>query len=793
MITRLLCLTLSAALLSAGPARAQGGSFDLPGPQLHATVTRGVDTLPIGRVPQLQTGDRIRIGAETPEDRSGRHMLVVAFLRDAATPPPKNWFQHLTLTRKTNTLMVTVPQGAKHALVLLAPEVGGGLGAVVSAVRGRPGVFVRAARDLGQASLDRTRLEAFLEGVHAADSSGAGKLEIISPVLARSLAIRWSAECLQREPALRVSCLTQSREALILNDGRKATLAETLSGAPVDLAYRVSATREAGAGYYTPYITLVRDVARLLGAFQSAQYQYIPALALGRGDGLRLLLNTAPSFRKPHSVLVAPLPPVEPAELPALRPHAGVTIACASRPAPVFPIEGAPLLYAADFAHDLRLQVRTRGGNVVDVPVRPDPGLGGLVLAGTAFPSDLGPIAEATLLGRWGFEHFEGPRFQVQGARSGSWRIASGASPVVGRANELLLDGGSAACVDSVSFQQGSGVARPAEWKATGAGSLKVTLPLQSARPGPVDLWVKRHGIAPERLSLTVFNEASRVDAFVIHAGDLAGTLRGTRLDQVAGLDLEGAVFKPGGLTRVRDMDELELSTANAGIGSLHAGRERSARVRLKDGRVVIARVEVTNPRPSVAVVHKTVEAAAASGSVQMELLGEQALPKDSVLTFSLQGQAGTRFAGGELVELATLDGTIASLKAGAGLTRVDATTLVARFSPSEMLSPGAFGPLRFRVVQDGIAGNWEPLGVLVRLPVIRGVTCGSGEPTCTLLGSQLYLIQSVSRDPSFSTASIVPAGYTGSAITLPRPESEAVFLKLRDAPDVTVRVTTKL
>ncbi len=250
MIKRLLFVLLSTGLLLASPAHGESGGFDLPGPQLNATVARGTETLPIGRVPQLQAGDHITVDAELPADRSGRHMLVLAFLRDAATPPPKKWFYHLRLTNKAHRLSVTVPEGAEQALVLLAPEVGGGFAAVVSAVRGRPGVFVRAARDMGQASLDRARLEAFLEGIHAADASGPETLESISPLLARSLAIRWSAECLQRQPSLQAACLTQSREGLILNDGRKASLTETLAGAPVDLAYRVSATPQGGAGYY---------------------------------------------------------------------------------------------------------------------------------------------------------------------------------------------------------------------------------------------------------------------------------------------------------------------------------------------------------------------------------------------------------------------------------------------------------------------------------------------------------------------------------------------------------------
>ena len=73
------------------PAVAQGESqqFDLPGPALRMSVTRGSVTLPIAKVPSIAEGDRIRIGAELPESQGVRYLLVAAFLRGATNPPPK--------------------------------------------------------------------------------------------------------------------------------------------------------------------------------------------------------------------------------------------------------------------------------------------------------------------------------------------------------------------------------------------------------------------------------------------------------------------------------------------------------------------------------------------------------------------------------------------------------------------------------------------------------------------------------------------------------------------------------
>src|SRR3546814_20929126 len=64
-----------------------------------------------------------------------------------------------------------------------------------------------------------------------------------------------------------------------LADTHTSALAETLAGAPTDLAYRISSTRQAGYGYYSPYIGVVRDIVRRFGAVQSKQLQYIQGLS----------------------------------------------------------------------------------------------------------------------------------------------------------------------------------------------------------------------------------------------------------------------------------------------------------------------------------------------------------------------------------------------------------------------------------------------------------------------------------------------------------------------------------
>ena len=488
------------ALLLAPAAGAQ--TFDLAGPALTLSVTRGDRTLPVAQVPALASGDRITLRADLPADQSARYLLVLAFLRGATNPPPKDWFFRVeTWERKRDTLTAAVPKGATQAVAFLAPDTGGGWGAILDAVRGRPGVFVRAAQDLHQASLDRARLEAFVAGVGAVERGAPDTLAQRSPVLANALGIKLNAECLTRPRAAQAACLTQQREDMVLQTGRDLTLTERLTGAPTDLAYSLAATPQGGAGLYSPYIALARDVAKLFGAFRSADYQYMPALAVAEGARLRLQLNAAPSFQNPKSVLVAPLPPIGAVPPPVWR--AGYREArCLQRPGLVLPLEDAPLLYATGYAQELRLRVTTADGAARDLPVRADAQAGGLVLAGPATVGE-GAVTEAALTGRWGFDAFTGPRFAVRNGARGPWRAGPDARVVVGRDHPLTLRGGAAACVDQLALRDGEASA-PLGWKVVAPDEVTVTLPLKRARPGALTLLVSQSGLAqPAAIALT--------------------------------------------------------------------------------------------------------------------------------------------------------------------------------------------------------------------------------------------------------------------------------------------------
>lgn len=776
-IARLLAC-LAAPWLGGVAAGAQTMAFDLAGPSLRVTVTHGSETLPLAQVPNLSAGDRVRIAAALPAGQGARYRLVLAFLRGATNPPPKDWlFDAQTWKPKAASIDAVVPAGAEQAVVLLVPDTGGAFNAVASAVRGRPGAFVRASQELNQAMLDRARLETFVDHVTHRDPAA---LATLSPQLARSLAVKLDTDCLLRQPDARAACLTQGSNAAVLADGQTSSIAQTLAGAPADIALQLSSTPQAGFGYYSPYVGVIRDVARLLGAFQSAQLQFIPALSVEQGDTTALLLNAVPSFRKPQSVLVAALPGVAAPALPPLA-AGGEGPWCATRPGLVLPVAGAPLVFATAYARQMAVRVTAADGHVAEIPVTADPARGGYVL-GAADGIAFAAASEAALHGLWGFQPFAGPTFRLVAPAGRAWRAADDAALVVGRETPLRLAGGAAACVTNVTVERAGTAPQPVAWSADGADGLSLKVPLADAEPGPLTITVRSDGVpAPQRLDLRALAEASRISAFDLHAGDRDGGLTGTRLDQVAGLEIAGVAFRPGALTRAGTADHLSMTTDMAAVGAFQAGQVREAKVTLHDGRTVPLKVTIAPPRPVATLVGKSVERIGPAPALSLVLPGDDLVPADARLTFSLRAEGATHFSAGDKVEVAT--GETVQTVASVPLRLQDARVAVASIIPAAALGDSAHGPLQFRVVQNGTAGDWQSLAMLVRLPMLTGLHCPPTGGPCILKGSGLFLVRSVSDGTAARTVA-VPDGFTGADIAVPRPVDGRLLLSLRDAPE---------
>lgn len=774
-IPRIVLILLALVAAMPGHAQQQAG-FDLEGPGLAVTVSRGAVALPLSAVPALREGDRLTVRAVLPEDQSARYRLIVAFLRGATNPPPKDWFHETESWReKRATLALTVPAGAEQALVFLAPEVGGGFEAVRNAVRGRPGVFVRAAQSLHLAGLDQARLDAFVTAIARIGEAQPERLGTAAPVLAKALGIKLNAECLTRPRALQAACLTQNRDTLVLQAQRGSTLTETLTGAPVDLAYRIAATPEGGAGYYSPYIGLARDVARLFGAFRSAQYQYLPALVSGSGETLGLRLNAAPSFQNPRSVLVAPLPPVGEDPLPRFQPAARDAV-CLARPGAVLPLEDAALLYATGYARDLHLRATGPDGRERDLPVIADAELGGLRLSG---PAGGEAVTGGVLRGHWGFEPFAGPRLPAR-LDAGDWKMANDGAVVVGREQTLTLTGGAPACIEAIALSKGGGAPKTLMWKPGDADTVQVTLPLSDTPPGPLTLSVARYGTSPpQQIALNGRTEASRIDRLTIHRGDRAAVLTGARLDQVKMVEIGGARFAPDTLSRGEGADRLTLRSE--AVPSIEDERATGV-VALSNGRSARVTAAIERARPAATILNREARHATPAGAIAIDL--PPALVADEGrLAFSMRVIDGPVDA----IEIEASEGERKRIDIASGaLQRLGNDVVVGALSPHTMFGRHVSGTLRYRVLRGEVASDWAPLATVVRLPTLTGHACAGDR--CRLTGRDLFLIAGVSTGMGAETA--VPLGFVGDAIDLPAATRSTLMLRLHDTPDTPVTVS---
>jgi len=456
-------------------------------------------------------------------------------------------------------------------------------------------------------------------------------------------------------------------------------------------------------------------------------------------------------------------------------------------------VEGAPLAFSTGYAHDIVLSLNGSDGKTIDLPAKADAVQGGYVVdtAGLRNAS-LGETVHASLQGYWGFEPYKGPGFVLRNAHATSWALADGdeGGLIVGRQDTIHLRADDVSCVDGIMLKDPAGKELKADWKRVTANEVEVKLPMQGALPGAMTLLVGQYGQSqPLPISITGFADAGHLDSFSIHAGDNRGVLKGSRLDIVANLSIGNVVFVPGELSSRHGTDELPMVAQDAqAAAALKPDNSVSAKVALQDGRVLRVNATVDQPRPRVALIGKGVQPSHSSGESNIQLANQDELPQDARLTFSLRTQSPAIFKRDQIIEVAAADESFsASLSlVNGGLRLVDAKVAVATLDPAKAFGTSAFGPLQFRVVAGGIAGDWQPLATLVRLPVLKELKCPAAtELACKLSGTDLFLVDSVSSDAQFEHPVQVPDGFPGYVLAVPRPVNGRLYVKLRDDPSV--------
>jgi len=805
--------------------RADNARFDLEGPKIDIRVTRGSATLPIAEVPNLQPGDKIWVKADLPASQSNHLLLIVAFLRGTTNEPPDSWFTKIeTWDKKTvEGTTITVPAEAQQAILFVAPETGGDFNTLRSAVKGRPGLFIRADVDLNEASFEQQRIERYLAAMKTVPQNDEKAIHERSAKLASTLNLKPNADCFKKPVEQQVNCLTQSSAPVLLDDGHGQSIAESVSTGPSsDFINAASYTQPVGAGLYSAYVGAVVDLVHLVSLMRTAVYQYIPAISFPQDSTLNLKLNAPPSFNKPKSVIVIGLPAIQKAMPPPLHPHDPNQVACLLKPKMTLLLEGAPLVYSTGFAHDLTLHLN-RTGAVSELPLAPEAYEGGLAVTneherevlhvgGNPQPTNadvkIGAASDLTITGTirgyWGFDAFEGPTLTLQQVNGKDWKIVGDTPLFAGQDNHLTLKGNGTACVQhialtnkenkdvDVTFKPDPG---PNPGKNPGSeqskeikDTLALDISLKKVQPGGYSLAIQQYGDShTENVSLTAYTGDIHLDGLKIHRGDNTAILTGEGLKEVVSAQIDNQTFMPA--DSGNDERTVHLS-ARAGVSP---GDGKDATVKLKDGRTMTVKISLQDPRPSLTLLSFNDKAVQLNGALSVTLGAKNDLSLNGKLTFVVETK--DVFPRKQTIEVATVGGSVhTSLSlADNNLVLQDEHTAIATLDPLKAFGQSAFGKLQMRpVAEDGTPGDWTPLGTLVRTPQITAIHCTTADaPTCTIDGSGLFLVRSFSAGKDFAKPAEVPTGFAENTFTVPTPaDGTTLYLKLRDDPDAVATVT---
>jgi hypothetical protein len=412
-----------------------------------------------------------------------------------------------------------------------------------------------------------------------------------------------------------------------------------------------------------------------------------------------------------------------------------------------------------------------------------------LVLAKPAQALPAGDL-NGVVIGKWGFDNWEGPRFHLVASAPGKWTIASSdeLALVVGREDTLHVQGENTLCVEKVDARPAGGSLLPVQWKSPRPEMLEFGVPLKDAKPGEVTINIHQYGLEkPDTLTLMAYSEAASLERLRLSAGDQDALLTGNRLDEVAKVSFNGIEWTPADLKRVQDQDQLQLK-AGSDTASLEPGKRYTAKVALRDGRELKVPVTVERSRPQVALLSKGTQEEESTDPSPVHLGSPNDLPVERRLVFFLKSKSPQNFPRDQKVEVAAADNsfhTTLSLSDGT-LMLEDSSTALAVVEPLAKFGSSAFGPVQARAISgDGVPGEWLSLGTLVRIPGFKELRCPhSVAKQCTLAGTNLFLARSISASPDFDNAVDVPADFTGTQLTVPHPVNGQLYLKLRDDPE---------
>ena len=216
--------------------------------------------------------------------------------------------------------------------------------------------------------------------------------------------------------------------------------------------------------------------------------------------------------------MVCALPAIETPRLPLMRARGYGDIYCARKSSLVLPVEGAPLVFGTQYAHDLQLHLTLDDGSQVELPARPDALQGGFVVdTAPLAAAKVGPGVRGVLKGKWGFDDYEGPAFQMVMPVQQSWRAGGSESDtlIVGRDGVVRVRAESVSCLKDIEVEGPDGKRLTAQWQLVAPGEVEVKFPLQQVQPGELTLRMNQYGAdEAQPVALKTYSAAAQLEAF---------------------------------------------------------------------------------------------------------------------------------------------------------------------------------------------------------------------------------------------------------------------------------------
>lgn len=759
------------ALVCAFPVLAQDAGGGRPGPELTAFVERGGVKLPLYAVPRLRAGDRVELAAEESIVQSRQWVLVLATVAQKTNQVRT---EKVALNEKLAGGGITIQSDDEIPVFVLAPEVRTLFGLTTSssasadlisgAIVSDPQRFV----DLQKVDQINQVVSSITAGISAAISGQkpGDAVDATKAVAAKFGVKTIDPECIKGQVVdarCAAASIVANKDLSVPSMGELGAVAGSLASASL-------------SGEVASNVKLLAAASAFLSRKYRDQYNFAPALGRPTGsDGHVRLYSNARLETGDVKTAYIWVPGWNDGPAPSVALPRGA-LQCLGTGAIRIKLAGKSP--KSEYWNHLTLTLRDGSGDAprqATVPLEMGRDGEGLSfdfsqLSATIVPR--GQTFEAQLSGGFGFDPIKAPGFKVVMPDPDllAYGVRNADRLVAGDTGSLQVSGhDSAACVKSVTLNADG---RPlASSSAEKPGEL--AFDLSSVKAGDASLQVQQYGIAAAASAVKILKPRARVERVEHFDLDSFLLVRGSLLDRIAGIRVDGvscvpdsSAAQPDAATAVRFQcgpAALRNASLPARVSIAHVGNEPAAfdMPLLKQ-----------QARPHLLLADDPASVLTVLSGKAMQWHFDPSGPDltdDSELSLILRAAEGYLLDGGAYtLEIRFEDDPrteasplsfplMADRKRGELRTRSPLTFKIAAL-------PSIRNPLLFRVrgSKSGLVGDWAPIKrAVIAVPQLEAASCTLDGDAMRIPGKNLEWIERISGTAGESNGAPPSPGFT--------------------------------